>query len=104
MDHVGSGVKKLVGWSCFGVYSGMKKRYFAFLRRLQASGRSNMYGAIPYLMRSFDLTREQAFAIICEWLDLQSSDSQATPPPPIRHVQRTRQVPRKPLKLSKARA
>jgi hypothetical protein len=31
-----------------------------------------MYGAIPYLMREFNLDREHAFKVICEWLDQQS--------------------------------
>jgi hypothetical protein len=44
-------------------------RCFSFLRRLHASGRSNMYGAIPYLMRAFALDRESAFRIVCEWVD-----------------------------------
>lgn len=44
-------------------------RYFRFLARLSAGGRSNMYGAIPYLAAAFDLDRETAFRIVCEWLD-----------------------------------
>lgn len=72
----------------------MKTRYFAFLRRLRAKGRSNMYGAIPYLMRAFDLDRERAFAIICEWLDVQAIAAQVTPPAPARHIERTRPTAR----------
>jgi hypothetical protein len=48
-------------------------RYFAFLRRLRAGGRSNMYGAIPYLAAAFGLDREQAFRIVCEWLDAEKA-------------------------------
>lgn len=54
-------------------------RCFSFLRRLHASGRSNMYGAIPYLMTAFALDRESAFRIVCEWLDRQSVNSSAQP-------------------------
>ena len=54
-------------------------RYHAFLKRLRAGGRSNMYGAIPYLMEAFDLDRESAFRIVCEWLDQQRNE--AAPPP-----------------------
>jgi len=54
-------------------------RCFIFLRRLHASGRSNMYGAIPYLMRAFALDRESAFRIVCEWLDRQGANSSAQP-------------------------
>ena len=48
-------------------------RYHTFLKRLSAGGRSNMYGAIPYLMRAFELDRETAFRILCEWLDEQEA-------------------------------
>jgi len=49
-----------------------------------------MYGAVPYLMQAFGLNREQAFAVICQWLDLQAEA--ATPAPvvvEIRHTKRT---------------
>lgn len=48
-------------------------RYHSFLKRLRAGGRSNMYGAIPYLMEAFALDRLEAFRIVCEWVDLQRS-------------------------------
>ena len=47
-------------------------RYFSFLRRLRAGGRSNMYGAIPYLSAAFGCDREEAFRIVCEWIDTQA--------------------------------
>ncbi|HEU5050675.1 MAG TPA: hypothetical protein VFU00_10150 [Gemmatimonadales bacterium] len=56
-------------------------RYFTFLRRLRAGGRSNMYGAIPYLAAAFGLDRNEAFRIVCEWVD---SQDDATPPAPLR--------------------
>jgi hypothetical protein len=56
-------------------------RFHAFLRRLRANGRSNMYGAVPYLMRAFSLDRDTAFRVVCEWLDAQES-----PPPPAQGV------------------
>jgi hypothetical protein len=46
-----------------------RDRYFRFLGRLRAGGRSNMYGAIPYLAAAFGLDRETAFRIVCEWID-----------------------------------
>ncbi len=46
--------------------------FFRFLRKLRADGRTNMYGAVPYLMSRFGLSREQAFRIVCEWLDQQA--------------------------------
>jgi hypothetical protein len=48
-------------------------RFHAFLRRLRAGGRSNMYGAVPYLMRRFDLDRDTAFRVICDWVDAQDA-------------------------------
>jgi hypothetical protein len=51
--------------------SQQQDRYFRFLRRLRADGRTNMYGAVPYLMRSFFLDRDQAFSVVCQWLDQQ---------------------------------
>lgn len=49
------------------------QRFHSFLRRLRAGGRSNMYGAVPYLMRRFDLDRETAFRVVCDWVDAQDA-------------------------------
>jgi hypothetical protein len=61
---------------------------FKFLRRLQAGGRSNMYGAIPYLIAEFGCSRDDAFRIVCDWLDQQTSvhseSAVVAPPRPIR--------------------
>jgi hypothetical protein len=93
MEAAVNSVKKVVALPCFGLYSGtMTKKYFAFLRRLQANGRSNMYGAVPYLMRAFGLDRERAFAIICQWLDLQAeaaTAATASTTVEVRHTKRT---------------
>lgn len=51
-------------------------RYASFLRRLRAGGRSNMFGAIPYLMRAFGLDRDSAYRIVCDWLDQQAAPQQ----------------------------
>jgi hypothetical protein len=50
-----------------------KQQFFRFLRRLKADGRTNMYGAVPYLMNTFSLDRDTAFRIVCEWLDQQDN-------------------------------
>lgn len=50
-----------------------RDRFHSFLRRLRAGGRSNMYGAVPYLMRRFDLDRDTAFRVVCEWVDAQDA-------------------------------
>ena len=59
--------------------TGPRARFHAFLRRLRAKGRSNMYGAIPYLIAEFGCNRDDAFRIVCDWLDQQT----ATPVDPI---------------------
>ena len=53
-------------------------RFHTFLKRLRAGGRSNMYGAIPYLMHAFELDRESAFRIVCEWVDQEAEAEQAS--------------------------
>lgn len=64
------------------------QRFHSFLRRLRAGGRSNMYGAVPYLMRRFDLDRDAAFRVVCDWVDAQDAAvlvgavTEATPPRP----------------------
>jgi hypothetical protein len=55
-----------------------RARLFNYLRRLQAGGRSNMFGAIPYLMRAFSLDRDTAFRVVCEWEDAQSAQDDTT--------------------------
>ena len=45
---------------------------FRFLRKLRAGGRTNMYDAVPYLMKTFHLDRDAAFAVVCQWLDQQA--------------------------------
>jgi hypothetical protein len=42
-----------------------------FLRQLRAGGRSNMYGAVPYVMKTFGVDRHAAFTLVCDWLDRQ---------------------------------
>jgi hypothetical protein len=44
-------------------------QHFKYLNRLRAGGRTNMYGAVPYLMRTFGLERGPAFDVICRWID-----------------------------------
>ena len=47
-----------------------KTKYFNFLFRLQKSGKTNMFGAVPYLRQAFPtLTRQSAEAILLEWME-----------------------------------
>ena len=40
-----------------------------------------MYGAVPYLMKEFDLDRETAFKVVCHWLDQQVHSELEAPAP-----------------------
>jgi hypothetical protein len=77
------------------VAAGPRARFHTFLRRLRAKGRSNMYGAVPYLMRAFGLSREDAFAVVCEWIDVQEAEPAPAPKVSARPLQRTPR-PRRP--------
>jgi len=47
-----------------------KTAYFNFLFRLQESGVTNMFGAVPYLRQAFPtLPRQSAEAILLEWME-----------------------------------
>jgi hypothetical protein len=68
-------------------------RFFRFLRKLRAGGRTNMYGAVPYLMRAFALDRDRAFKIVCDWIDQQLNPAvlePLEPKPPRRKLVRRR--------------
>ena len=43
-----------------------------------------MYGAVPYLMKAFDLDRGAAFNVVCAWLDLQGDLQEVEAEKPIR--------------------
>ena len=74
--------------------TGPRARFHAFLRRLRAKGRTNMYGAVPYLMRAFELGRDDAFRIVCEWIDAQEQETASPPSQAERPLQRTSLVRR----------
>jgi hypothetical protein len=66
-----------------------RAQWFRFLRKLRADGRTNMYGAVPYLMKTFHLDREAAFGIVCEWLDQQEHFEPEQLAPPRRLVRKS---------------
>ena len=39
-----------------------------FLEELRESGETNMFGAAPYLQEEFGLTKQEARAILSEWM------------------------------------
>jgi hypothetical protein len=42
--------------------------YFAFLDALRDSGVTNMFGAVPYLIQTFGLSREKAVPVLSAWM------------------------------------
>lgn len=45
------------------------EKYFVYLDELRESGVTNMFGAVPYLMDEFGLSRRSAIIILSEWMD-----------------------------------
>ncbi len=66
-----------------------------------------MYGAVPYLMRRFDLDRDTAFRVICDWVDAQDAAElvgAAAVPRPGRLPERTPPARRVSRKRGRARS
>ena len=42
--------------------------YYEFLEALRKSGNTNMFGASPYLVTRFNLSKEEALDILSEWM------------------------------------
>lgn len=51
-----------------------KNEYWLYLERLRRSGETNMYGAAPYLMRDFGLSKGDAYRILADWMDNYNPD------------------------------
>lgn len=84
----------------------MNPRISSFLRRLRTGGRSNMYGAVPYLMQHFCLDRDTAFRAVCDWVDAQDAAelaSAAGHPVSLRLPERTAPPARRSRKRSAAK-
>jgi hypothetical protein len=45
------------------------QKYFLYLNKLRDSGKVNMFGAVPHLMKQFSLDRENATDIWSKWID-----------------------------------
>ena len=43
--------------------------YYRYLERLRRSGETNMWGAVPYLVREFNITQAAAKEILCTWIE-----------------------------------
>ena len=46
-----------------------KQEVFEYLDRLRKSGRTNMFGAGPYLEEEFGIGRKEASVLLKEWMD-----------------------------------
>ena len=46
-----------------------KEDYFIYLDELRESGKTNIYGAAPYLQEAFFLNRKEARDILVEWME-----------------------------------
>ena len=45
------------------------QKYFDFLMDLRDSGVTNMFGAAPYLVEVFGLSKQEARQILLEWFE-----------------------------------
>ena len=45
------------------------KPYFDYLEKLRRSGRTNMYGAVPFLITECGLERREATNVLVSWME-----------------------------------
>ena len=43
-------------------------KYWLFLENLRRSGITNMYGAAPYLQEAFGMSKNDAVAVLADWM------------------------------------
>lgn len=48
--------------------------YWIYLENLRRSGATNMFGATPYLMDAFGLSKEEARKILADWMNNYNPD------------------------------
>jgi hypothetical protein len=46
------------------------RRMFDYLDELRESGQTNMYGAGPYLVRKFGVSREESHKVLQLWMEM----------------------------------
>jgi hypothetical protein len=51
------------------MHAEQKETYFQYLDALRESGRTNMFGAAPYLQGEFGFTSKEANAVLLEWMN-----------------------------------
>ena len=47
----------------------MENVYFEYLEKLRESGKTNMFGAVPYLVSEFTLSKAEAKKILFDWFE-----------------------------------
>ena len=47
----------------------MEDEHKKYLDRLRESGVTNMFGAVPYLVKRFKMEEDEASKILCEWME-----------------------------------
>lgn len=45
------------------------EKYVIYLEELRQSGKTNMYGATPYLQKAFGITYEKAKEVLLYWMN-----------------------------------
>ena len=58
------------------------QEYFAYLDDLRERGEANMFGAVPYLMAEFDLSRGESREVLSAWMKTFRSESEGGPSSP----------------------
>ena len=43
-------------------------KYYIFLEKLRRSGKTNMYGAVPYIQEEFNLDYNNAKKVLVDWM------------------------------------
>ena len=43
-------------------------KYWIYLENLRRSGVTNMFGAVPYIMLEFGVTKQEAHTILADWM------------------------------------
>jgi hypothetical protein len=46
-----------------------KEDYFEYLDELRESGVTNMFGASPYLVRDFGVSKKESINLLSEWME-----------------------------------
>lgn len=46
-----------------------ENKYWIFLEKFRRSGKTNMFGATPYLMVEFGLNEKEARTILADWME-----------------------------------